>query len=53
MRKTKKKKRKTIGKMTGEREMWKINPVTRVKQNKRINRKRVKERLKKGEYDDV
>lgn len=49
----KKKRRKNIGKMTGSREMWAINPVTRIKQSKKRknDRKRVKEKLKSGDYD--
>lgn len=50
----KKKKRKTIGKMANSRIMWARKPQTQVVGNgKRKNdRKQVKDRIRKGEYDD-
>lgn len=47
-------KKKTIGKMSNSRMMWEINPVNRIKPGKRkeMNRRKTKEMLKSGKWDD-
>ena len=53
-KKKKKKKGRTIGEMCGSRAVWEINPITRVKEGKKKknDRKKVKQKLKGGNYDD-
>lgn len=47
----KRKKKKTIGSMSNSRGKWGINPVTKVKDNKKRknDRKKVKEKIKNGD----
>lgn len=50
---SKKKKKRTIGEMTNSRQLWERKPQTQVVDNKRRrnNRKKVRERIKQGDYD--
>lgn len=50
---SKKKKKRTIGAMTNGREMWERKPQTQVVPNgrRKNDRKKVKDRIKRGDYD--
>lgn len=52
-KKKKKNKSRTIGEMCGSRALWMINPVSRIKEGKKgkNDRKKVKEKIRKGDYD--
>ncbi|AYP68144.1 hypothetical protein PQE75_gp012 [Bacillus phage vB_BcoS-136] len=54
MAKKKKKKKRTIGEMCGSRATWNINPITRVKEDKKgkNDRKEVKRKIKRGDFDE-
>lgn len=49
----KKKKRRTIGAMSNSRAMWQRKPQTQVVPNKKRknDRKKAKEKIKRGDYD--
>lgn len=51
----KRKKKRTIGAMSNSRGLWQRKPQTQVvPNNKRKNdRKRAKEKIRRGDYDDV
>lgn len=54
-KKTKRKKHNTIGVMTQTRVLWERKPQTQVVPNKRRknDRKRMKEMLKRSDYDEI
>lgn len=53
MAKRRKKKKRTIGEMCNSRALWERKPQTQVVDNgkKKKDRKKIKEKLKSGDYD--
>lgn len=51
----KRKAKRTIGEMTNSRALWERNPITQVVDNSKKksekNRSKVKEKIKRGDYD--